>query len=132
MNSYINFRNMHSSREITGYVDYRLSFAFSRLKHKIETLTVTLSDINGPKSGIDKQCRIVVKPMGLKQIVITERRDDIRQAIDRSIARASQTLSRRMKRRKLPWKRSSTAKKSRTEVGEDKWTLSDISKSISI
>ncbi len=100
----INFRNMRGSGDLISYIDHRLSFAFSRIRHKIESVSITLTDINGPKAGVDKQCRVIIRPIGLKQIVVTEKRDDILSAVDRSIARSSQSLFRKLKRQQV-WKR---------------------------
>ena len=95
----INFRRIDRDPETVDYIEKRLSFVLARSRHLIESIMVTLSDINGPKGGIDRQCLIIIKADGLAQVVITEKQDTIRQAIDRSIARAAQNLERQIKRR---------------------------------
>jgi putative sigma-54 modulation protein len=95
----INFRNMRGSGNIITYIDHRLSFAFAGTRHEIERTTITVSDVNGPKGVIDKQCKVVIKPAGLREIVIAETRENIRQAIDLCLARASRSLNRKLKRR---------------------------------
>ena len=95
----INFRNMRGSADIINHIDHRLSFSLARTRDEIESTTITVSDINGPKGGVDKQCQVVVKPVGLGQIVIAERQHNARLAIDRCLARASQTLNRKLKRK---------------------------------
>ena len=102
----INFRNLRGSGEIINQIDHRLSFAFARTRDEIESTKVIVTDINGPKGGIDKQCKVVVKPVGLKQIVVAERRANIRQAIDRCISRASHCLNRKLKRRQALMKKN--------------------------
>jgi len=79
----INFRNLARNGKIVGYIDRRTSFAFARMRHKIEEVNITLSDINGQKGGVDKQCQVVVKPLGLRRIVVAERSDKALKAIDR-------------------------------------------------
>jgi len=97
----INFRNLARNGKIVGYIDRRTSFAFARMRHKIEEVNITLSDINGQKGGVDKQCQVVVKPLGLRRIVVAERSDKALKAIDRCLGRASQSLSRKLKRRQM-------------------------------
>ena len=81
------------------YIQYRLGFAFARTRQFIQSIEVTLTDINGPKGGIDQQCKVRVKPMAFASIVITERQSEIRHAIDRCITRASRNFVQQMKRK---------------------------------
>ncbi len=105
MNIDIRVRNMDGNAELSNYIEHRLSFAFARNHHEIEYGTITLSDVNGCKGGIDKQCQIVLTPSGLRPIVITERRESLRQAIDRCLYRAGHCLHRKLKRRHVRLKR---------------------------
>lgn len=100
----INFHNIRGDGATIDYVDRRLSFAFSRLNHIVNSTVITVSDVNGPRGGIDKLCRVVVKASGLRSVVITERQANLRLAIDRGIARASQTLTRKLKRQQYVMK----------------------------
>ncbi|WP_163836803.1 HPF/RaiA family ribosome-associated protein [Spartinivicinus ruber] len=95
MNFTITFRNLKDNGEVINYIDHRFAFAFSRMSDKIEKAMITLSNINGPKGGIDKQCQIILKPVGLRKIVVAERREDIREAIDQCFYKASQSLNRK-------------------------------------
>ncbi len=61
----INFRKIAADVAIIDHIDRRLSFAFARTKHAIQSADITVSDINGPKGGVDKECRAVIKPKGL-------------------------------------------------------------------
>lgn len=97
----INFRNVPGSADIISHVDRRLSFCLSRMEHEIERVDVTLSDLNGPKAGVDKQCKVVIKPIGLRKIVVTEKQQSIQLAVDVSLARAGRSLVRKLKRKTL-------------------------------
>lgn len=106
MNLGITFRSIESSDEAIEYIKHRFSFAFARTEHEIDEAKVTVSDINGPKGGLDMQCQIVVTANGLRPLVVSERREDLRQAIDRCLYRASQSLSRKLKRRQALLKKT--------------------------
>ena len=47
--------------ELTAHVERRLRFALTRFSGRIGRVNVFLTDQNGPRGGIDKTCRIVVR-----------------------------------------------------------------------
>lgn len=99
MKTIVNTRNIEASNEIQNHIDRRIAFAFARGHKQVRTLLVKLTDINGPKGGIDKQCKVVVRLHSQPSIVIVERQADIYHAIDRCITRASRNLMQQLKRR---------------------------------
>ena len=100
MKTDINFRKISRTKEITDYINNRISSAFDRAEDNIESTLLTVSDINGPKGGIDKECTIIIKAAGIKRIVISEQQSKLLVAIDRCIARANQSLMKQLQRRK--------------------------------
>lgn len=61
-------------------------------------LAVWLSDINGPRGGRDKRCKIALQLVGGKVIVIEDTEPDMYLAIDRATARAARALVRSLAR----------------------------------
>lgn len=98
MNIQVKFRNVKINSAAIKQVRNRLSSAFARTKDTIQSVSIIVSDVNGPKGGADKLCRILIKSAQLPDIVITENQSSISAAIDRCIARARQSLSRKLKR----------------------------------
>ena len=92
--------NLNGRTELATYINNRVTFAFSQCRHAVESASVALQDVNGPKGGIDKQCRVLVKPVGMERFGITERQSDVYQAIYNCLSRASQSLDRKLKRRR--------------------------------
>ena len=103
----INFQNMQGGGDIIDYIDHRVSFAFARTRHEIDNTKITITDINGPKGGVDKQCKVIIKPRGMKPIVIAEKRESVRNAIDRCLTRASHSINRKLKRKRSLCKKPS-------------------------
>lgn len=99
MKTNINFRKINRSKEITNYINKRISSAFKRAQDAIESTSLTISDINGPKGGIDKECTIIIKAAGMKSIVISEQQSKLHTAIDRCVSRANQTLMKQLQKR---------------------------------
>src|SRR4051812_10993910 len=55
---------------LKDYIERRLRFTLGRFPARIDRLTVRLSDVNGPRGGIDKRCRIalVLIPRGVVMV----------------------------------------------------------------
>jgi ribosomal subunit interface protein len=81
---------------IEKHVQDRLQFTFSRVAGRVRRVLVTLSDINGPRGGIDKRCLIEVRLDGLSSIVIQDIQKDLYTAIDRAAGRAARSVMRRL------------------------------------
>lgn len=96
---------LHSSRvavskSTEAYVERRLAFALGRFDDVVESVVVSLADINGPRGGIDKSCRMRVKLLGQKTPVIADVLDlEIRAAVDLAAERVGRAVARRLDRR---------------------------------
>ena len=76
----------------------RMNAALGRFRDSVQSITVRLSDINGPRGGTDKLCRIVVRLKNSSLVVIEELGDDIFQVIDKVADRVHQSVSRQVGR----------------------------------
>ena len=81
---------------IAGRVRKRLDFLLGRGFRRLRRVDVTLSDLNGPRGGVDKRCQIKISLDGLRPVVIEDVQSDLYTAIDRAAGRASRTVVRRM------------------------------------
>lgn len=95
----IHARKVQLSESARKYIEQRASFAFSRTRHVINSLSVTVTDINGPRGGKDKQCKIMIRADALPDIVVTEKQSSLGASINRALSRASQNLQQRLKRK---------------------------------
>lgn len=77
------FALTHARRE---YTERRLQFALARVGDGVRRVTVRLFDVNGPRGGIDKRCRIQVMLDGLADVVVEDTEADLYVAIDRATA----------------------------------------------
>jgi ribosome-associated translation inhibitor RaiA len=81
------------------YVKHRVSFAFARSRDLIKTLTITIADVNGPKGGNDKQCKVLIRTSEHSDIIITETQSNLKESIDRALTRSSHNFLQRVKRK---------------------------------
>jgi len=72
----------------------RLRFVMRRLTWLVPRAKVRLSDINGPRGGVDKRCQVELKTDLMGTVVITSMASDWRTALDNALARASRVLTR--------------------------------------
>lgn len=105
-------RDFELTDDLREYVEHRLAFALSPFQDRIRGVLVILSDINGPKGGIDKRCLLQIRLRGLSELIIEETEADFRIAVNRAADRTKRNLARRL------WRARSAAAERRYE-GQD-------------
>ncbi len=92
--------NVPLSEAMREHVARRLDFALRRFAHRIERITVRLVDINGPKGGVDKRCRIVVQLSPARKVMVESTDSDAYAAVSQAAIRADETVARAITRRR--------------------------------
>jgi ribosomal subunit interface protein len=82
------------------HTERRLQFALHWASHEVRSVTVRLSDINGPRGGHDTRCLIQIPIAGKQDVVIEDTESDIYVAISRAAERTDRTLARRLHRQR--------------------------------
>lgn len=77
----------------------RVQFALRRLRWLVPRAEVQLSDLNGPRGGVDKRCQLALKTDGAGAVVVTAVAQDWRSALDQALSRAARLLMRLWRRR---------------------------------
>jgi len=77
----------------------RLDFALGRLGEHVMRVWVHLADENGPRGGIGKRCRILVRLQQLPDVLIEDRDADLNVLLDRTVNRAGLAVRRELGRR---------------------------------
>lgn len=80
--------------------EQRLRFVMRRVASLLPRAKVQLSDLNGPRGGIDKRCRLELTPERGEPIVVISTAKDWRRAFEDALARGSRTLVRNWQRRR--------------------------------
>lgn len=86
----------------------RLRAALQRLSSRVPRVTVQLSDVNGPRGGVDKRCQLTLHTAGAGSVIVTAVASEWRVAFDEALARAQRLLARllhRLPRRATPLRR---------------------------
>ncbi|GAB4129025.1 HPF/RaiA family ribosome-associated protein [Thermopirellula anaerolimosa] len=81
-------------------VERRINFAVDQFNGWINSVEVVLEDVNGPRGGVDKECRVLVSLKGGKLIKIEDRDADLVTVINRAADRLSQVVGRELEKRR--------------------------------
>ena len=92
----IQTQNFSLSRALRDHVERRASFALACCEGHIKRIVVRLSDINGPRRGVDKCCQLQVVLANLPDVVVKDIEADMYVAIDRATSRSGRTVMRKI------------------------------------
>jgi len=90
-------KGLHVTDVLSTYIQRRLGFALGRFGRRVQRVLVCVEDTNGPKGGIDKQCRVAVVVPHSTTAVMEGKASNIRVAINRAFAKASRYVAGRLK-----------------------------------
>jgi ribosomal subunit interface protein len=93
-------RGCEVSLALGAYAERRALFAMGRFSPRIERVSVTLSDANGPRGGVDKECQIVARLRPSGGLRVEEQDVDVYVAIDRATERLARAVAREIARRR--------------------------------
>jgi len=80
----------------------RVRFALRRWSVLVPRAKVQFSDVNGPRGGVDKRCQVELSTDAAGTVVIVSLASDWRTALERSLRRATQVLTRSLQRHQKP------------------------------
>lgn len=90
----IRFRGLPNSEFLRDHILRRIRLQLRRLGRALGAVVVRLSDINGPRGGVDKRCQIMLVRPGQRPLTIEEVSDDAYAAADLAVERAAQAVGR--------------------------------------
>ena len=90
--------NVAISVALREHVARRLSFALGRFTHRVERVTVRIVDLNGPRGGPDKRCRIVAPLMPARNFLVEATDADAYAAVSQAANRLDERVARELAR----------------------------------
>ncbi len=101
------FKSRHPhATDLRDLTERRVRFVLRRLRPLVPRAEVQLSDLNGPRGGVDKRCQVELRTDGAGSVVVSAVAKDWRTALDDALARAARFLLRL-------WRRGSDARRLR-------------------
>ena len=93
------FKSRHPhATDLRDLTERRVRFVLRRLGWLVPRAEVQMSDVNGPRGGIDKRCQVELRTDGAGSVVVTSVASDWRTALDNALARAARFLIRLWRR----------------------------------
>ncbi|NOT43349.1 MAG: HPF/RaiA family ribosome-associated protein [Acidobacteria bacterium] len=88
-------RGREASPGIHEHARRRFEFALGRFGGRIQSLTISLADLNGPRGGVDKRCLAIVRLVARGRTVVVEDTDaSLAVAVDRAADRMGRAVAR--------------------------------------
>lgn len=93
--------NLPVSDALQEFTQRRVARALRPFQSNVSRVDVRIRDVNGPRGGIDKRCRVTVELAAVKQKVVVESKSaDAYAAVQRACARLSEAVSRALTRQR--------------------------------
>jgi ribosome-associated translation inhibitor RaiA len=94
----VRFLGMSPSQSLRDHSERQALLHLSRFGNDVQFIDIRISDVNGPKGGLDKQCRITARGPRFGLLKLEELSVDAYQAADEAIARLARTVGRQLER----------------------------------
>lgn len=78
------------------HVERRLSFALGRFGRHIQAVKVQLSDLNGPRGGVDQRCRVEVSLASGGRLIVEDTQSYLYAAVSRAAERVGRVVARQL------------------------------------
>ncbi len=99
--AYIRATEGDLSPDDRAYIRSKLGRRLGKFAGAIERVSVRTEDVNGPRGGIDRACRIKVVLSGLPSIVLERRDASLNAAVDGALAGVEMAVRRAVQRRRM-------------------------------
>jgi putative sigma-54 modulation protein len=91
---------------LSGFCRRIVTGGLDRLRGRLRQVLVFVEDVNGPRGGVDKHCRLVLAVTDGHSLVVESVAADVASAIVDATHRAKQSLARRLARLRTSRRRS--------------------------
>lgn len=107
MNLMIHWNGLPSNDGVEAHLERRLAFALGRFGDEIGEVRAQLADLNGPRGGIDKQVKLLVRGRRLATRLVVAADSNLFAAIDRACDRIQLAVARALDRRQRGFRQGS-------------------------
>jgi putative sigma-54 modulation protein len=98
MGIHVRSKHVEVDGSARAHIERRLHFGLGRLFPRILRVTVQIVDLNGPRGGEDKVCRIEIRMLPTGSVIVEDTDADLYVAVNRAVDRAARSASRAIKR----------------------------------
>jgi len=120
MQIHIRSQQIAVEKTLRSHIERRLEFSLGRFSARIMGATVRLIDVNGPRGGEDKTCRIDVRLRPTGSVFVEDRDANLRVVVDRAADRIGRSVVRALERHRSSERRNrvtATTSRAGTNLG---------------
>lgn len=88
----------HAPEGLSDYSTRRLAFALGRYYGVVSRVRVRFGDVNGPRGGLDKCCRMSAELTGGQRVVVEAMGTDFQGVVDHAANRLARAVARERKK----------------------------------
>lgn len=89
------------SKESRALIRRRLRRRLGKFAPSIERVSVRVTDVNGPRGGADRRCRVKVVLSGLPSVVVEGQAGSVEVAVQEALSGAERAVRRTLQRRRM-------------------------------
>lgn len=94
----VRFRALDASESLREHATRALHAQLGRHEAELDSVVLRISDVNGPRGGVDKRCQITVRGARLGNVSLDELREDPYAAVEVAIERVARVVGRELDR----------------------------------
>ena len=87
------------STENLSQIRIKARSMFDKFLDQVQVIKITVDDVNGPKGGKDKLCKIVIYSKCMPDVIITDSQYSAVAAVNFALSRAKMTFLKKIKRK---------------------------------
>jgi ribosomal subunit interface protein len=91
-------KEVRITEALRGHIERRITFALGRFARRIRSVLVRVADLNGPRGGIDKHCRVAIVLAPSTTVVLEDKDANVYAAVDRVADKANRYVARKFRR----------------------------------
>lgn len=92
------FRGFGGSDALREHVVRRTHIELGRFGEEVSSIVVRVQDLNGPKGGVDKRCRVTIRGRAIAAVQIDAFSADAYSAVESALERAARVVGRELQR----------------------------------
>jgi ribosomal subunit interface protein len=98
MKIHVRGKQLEIDETARSHIERRLEFSLGRFSPRVLRVTVQLTDVNGPRGGDDKACRIEVRLRPTGTVLVQDRDAGLVAVVDRAADRIGRSVARALER----------------------------------
>jgi len=107
----VHVKDKYASTRLQGNLADILMVSLAKFRGRVRDVTLILDDINGPKGGLDKQCKVIVKLKRRSPVVIKDRDSNIGNLVRRVVERTAYTIGQKIDEHRVRSRRKASVGK---------------------